>query len=106
MIADNVDLPTALVAEIVQKTFDGIIETLVKEGRFELRNFGVFQVKERKPRKARNPRTGEIVDVPKKMVVTFKPGLNMEELVGKTKQCPDNAPPPDNASEEPHADSL
>ena len=67
--------------EIVQWTFDAIIETLVTEGRIELRNFGVFEVKLRKARKARNPRTGERVDVEPKKVVTFKPGKEMEERV-------------------------
>ena len=67
--------------EIVQKTFDAIVETLVEEGRIELRNFGVFEVKKRAARKARNPRTGQRVDVPEKSVVTFKPGKEMEEKV-------------------------
>ena len=67
--------------EIVQWTFDAIIETLVAEGRIELRNFGVFEVKQRKPRKARNPRTGDRVDVAAKNVVTFQPGKEMEERV-------------------------
>jgi integration host factor subunit beta len=67
--------------EIVQWTFDAIIKTLVKEGRIELRNFGVFEVKQRKPRKARNPRTGARVDVEAKNVVTFQPGKEMEEQV-------------------------
>ena len=67
--------------EIVQWTFDAIIKTLVKEGRIELRNFGVFEVKQRKPRKARNPRTGERVNVEAKNVVTFQPGKEMEEQV-------------------------
>jgi len=69
--------------EIVQWTFEAIIATLVKEGRIELRNFGVFEVKQRKPRKARNPRTGERVDVEAKNVVTFQPGKEMEEQVRK-----------------------
>ena len=69
--------------EIVQWTFEEIIETLVKEGRIELRNFGVFEVKQRKPRKARNPRTGARVDVEAKNVVTFQPGKIMEEKVRK-----------------------
>jgi nucleoid DNA-binding protein len=69
--------------EIVQWTFEAIIATLVKEGRIELRNFGVFEVKQRKPRKARNPRTGERVDVEAKNVVTFQPGKTMEEKVRK-----------------------
>jgi nucleoid DNA-binding protein len=69
--------------EIVQKTFEAIIDTLVEDGdhRIELRNFGVFEVKKRAARKARNPRTGERVDVGEKYVVTFKPGKEMEERV-------------------------
>jgi nucleoid DNA-binding protein len=69
--------------EIVQWTFEAIIETLVREGRIELRNFGVFEVKQRKPRKARNPRTGAPVNVESKNVVTFQPGMKMEEQVRK-----------------------
>ena len=69
--------------EIVQWTFDAIIETLVAEGRIELRNFGVFEVKKRKPRQARNPRTGAKVIVPERLVVTFKPGW---ELAGRVRE--------------------
>lgn len=69
--------------ELVQWTFDAIIDTLVAEGRIELRNFGVFEVRQRKPRKARNPRTGDRVDVAAKNVVTFQPGKEMEERVRK-----------------------
>src|SRR3954463_8834556 len=69
--------------EIVQWTFEAIIATLVKEGRIELRNFGVFEVKQRKPRKARNPRTGAAVSVEAKNVVTFQPEKTMKEKVRK-----------------------
>jgi Bacterial DNA-binding protein len=54
-------------------------------GRIELRNFAVFEVKRRKPRRARNPRTGEQVKVPAKLVVTFKLGKEMEQRVRKLK---------------------
>src|ERR687885_680554 len=74
--------------EIVQQTFDAIVETLLEVGRIELRNFGVFEVKQRKARKARNPRTGERVDVPPKNVVTFKPGKEMEERVRQMTNVP------------------
>jgi integration host factor subunit beta len=80
-ISEEIGLTQLKTKEIVQKTFDAIVETLVEEGRIELRNFGVFEVKERAARKARNPRTGDRVDVPKKYVVTFKPGKEMEEKV-------------------------
>ena len=74
--------------EIVQGFFDGIVSTLASKGRVELRNFGVFEVRRRKPRKARNPRTGERVSVPAKLVVTFKPGQAMEQRIGALKSVP------------------
>ena len=80
-ISEEVGLTQQQTKEIVQKTFDAIIESLVRERRIELRNFGVFEVKPRAARKARNPRTGEQVEVPKKHVVTFKPGKYMEAKV-------------------------
>lgn len=80
-ISEELGLTQLKTKEIVQKTFDAIVEALVDEGRIELRNFGVFEVKKRASRKARNPRTGQRVDVPEKWVVTFKPGKEMEERV-------------------------
>jgi len=82
-ISEDIGLTQLKTKDIVQRTLDAIIGTLVSEGRIELRNFGVFEVKRRAPRKARNPRTGDKVYVPSKNVVTFKPGKEMEELVRK-----------------------
>jgi nucleoid DNA-binding protein len=80
-IAEQIDLPQLRTKELVQRTFDALIEALVREGRIELRNFGVFQIKKREARMARNPRTGEKVPVQAKSVVTFKPGKEMEARV-------------------------
>jgi nucleoid DNA-binding protein len=82
-ISEECGLTQLKTKEIVQKTFEAIIDTLVEDDshRIELRNFGVFEVKRRAARKARNPRTGERVDVSEKYVVTFKPGKEMEERV-------------------------
>jgi nucleoid DNA-binding protein len=80
-ISEEIGLTQLKTKEIVQKTFDAIVEALVEEGRIELRNFGVFEVKKRAARKARNPRTGDKVFVQEKHVVTFKPGKEMEERV-------------------------
>ncbi|MBI1314392.1 integration host factor subunit beta [bacterium] len=80
-ISEQIGMTQLKTKEIVQKTFDAIIDTLVREERIELRNFGVFEVKKRAARKARNPRTGDRVEVPEKYVVTFKPGKEMEERV-------------------------
>lgn len=80
-ISEEIGLTQLQTKKIVQKTFNAIVDTLVREKRIELRNFGVFEVKRRAPRKARNPRTDEEVLVPAKYVVTFKPGKEMEERV-------------------------
>jgi nucleoid DNA-binding protein len=82
-IADQTNQPQLKIKEIVQLTFDSIVDTLVKHGRIELRNFGVFEVKRRKARRARNPRTGVPVTVEPTNVVTFQPGKEMEEKVKK-----------------------
>jgi nucleoid DNA-binding protein len=87
-ISDETGLNQQQIKSIVQKTFDSIVQTLVEEGRIELRNFGVFQVRPRAARKARNPRTGRQVEVPEKFVVTFKPGKIMEQKVNSIEGTP------------------
>ncbi len=92
-IAEEVGLPIEQVREVVQSTFDGITKSFVQEGRVELRNFGMLQVKERKPRKARNPRTGELLRVPRKFVAVFEPGLEMAERVARLQGIPGKVQP-------------
>ncbi|HVX13373.1 MAG TPA: HU family DNA-binding protein [Pirellulales bacterium] len=110
-ISEEIGLTQLKTKEIVQKTFDAIVETLVEEKRIELRNFGVFEVKKRAARKARNPRTGDKVYVPEKYVVTFKPGKEMEERVrelerqaaeaaAKQREAAEATPPAGHTSEE------
>jgi nucleoid DNA-binding protein len=66
---------------VVQKTFDTIFTALKNGQRIELRNFGVFMVKKRKKRIGRNPKTGEVVPVPERHSVVFKPGLEMKQFI-------------------------
>ena len=80
-IAEHTKMTQAQARELLQRVLDGITDRLVNEGYIRLGHFGTFEVKQRKARKARNPRTGEKVDVPPKCVVTFKPGKEMEERV-------------------------
>lgn len=101
-IAEQLDLPQLRTRELVQRTFDALIDSLVREGRVELRNFGVFQIKRREARMARNPRTGEQVPVLAKSVVIFKPGKEMEARVRDLDRRPaapetPSAPPPSDA---------
>ena len=98
IVAERLGQTQLLTKEIVQKTFDVIIETLVKTDRIELRKFGVFEVKHRAPRIARNPKTNQEVKVDEKFVVSFKPGKEMEEQVQertkkKTKKPKKVSPP-------------
>ena len=78
-IAHELGLTVIETQPIVQKTLDAIINVLVEEGRIELRNFGVFEVKKRMARQARNPKTGEKVMVGETATVKFKPGRVVEE---------------------------
>ena len=80
-ITDATGIKQVDVKKIVQKTFDIIIDSLVRFEKVELRNFGVFKIKERRPRFGRNPRTGESVPVPARKVVIFKPGLEMKHKI-------------------------
>jgi nucleoid DNA-binding protein len=104
-IADRAELTQLKTKEIVQWTFDAIVDTLIQDGRIELRNFGVFEVKRRKARKARNPRTGDRVDVEPKNVVTFKPGKEMEERVSQMTSLPHLEPSKEGKSHAASADN-
>jgi len=65
------------IERVVDVFFDEIAQRLAEGGRVELRGFGAFSTRGRDPRKGRNPRTGEPVDVPGKRVPYFKPGKEM-----------------------------
>ena len=80
-IASETNIKQIDVKKVVQKTLNTIISTLAEGDKVELRNFGVFKVKQRKGRTGRNPRTGEVVPVPPKKVVIFKPGLIMKKKI-------------------------
>ena len=91
-IAEQHDVSVLAAQQAVQMVFDCIIEALVNEGRIELRNFGVFELRQRKPRQGRNPRTGEAVSVPAKRVVAFTPGLELKGRVCRLKKAPGDGP--------------
>ncbi|MCM8792158.1 MAG: integration host factor subunit beta [Candidatus Omnitrophica bacterium] len=80
-ISDETRIKQIDVKKVIQKTFDYIISALQNGEKIELRNFGVFKIKQRKSRTGRNPRTGQIVPVPPRRVVVFKPGLEMKKRI-------------------------
>jgi len=80
-ISEETNIKQTDVKKVVQKTLDHIIAALAKGEAVELRNFGVFKVKTRKPRLGRNPKTGTSVPIPERKVVAFKSGMIMKKKV-------------------------
>lgn len=81
-VAANVEGLTRNQTEIVVDTvFESIIKALLEGDKIEIRGFGNFRLKTRKPRKARNPKTGETVEVPGKKVLYFKVGKALKEAI-------------------------
>ncbi len=68
---------------IVDTVFKSIIDALHRGEKIELRGFGSFRLRRREPRKGRNPKTGDKVDVPPKKVPYFKPGKELKELINR-----------------------
>ncbi|HEY7115985.1 MAG TPA: HU family DNA-binding protein [Tepidisphaeraceae bacterium] len=84
-IADGTGHRRVQVKKVVQQFLDEIINELGKGNRLEFRDFGVFETKVRKARKAQNPKTLEPVEVPEKRTVKFKVGrLMKQKLAGMT----------------------
>ena len=77
----NVNFTKQQVAALIDDIFDLIKDSLAHGERVEIRNFGNFTLRKREARKARNPKTGEIADVPAKSVPFFKPGKELKEIV-------------------------
>ena len=82
-IADQTDTRRVLVKRIVQQFLDEIVNELGKTNRLEFRDFGVFETKLRKARKAQNPKTLEPVAVPEKRTVKFKVGRLMKQRLAE-----------------------
>ena len=79
-IAREAGIPKVQAERAVARVIDAVKETLARGERIELRGFGVFEVKRRKPGVGRNPRTGEEVAIPSLRTTRFKPGKNLSNL--------------------------
>ena len=84
-IAEKLDGLSKKQTEVIVETiFESIKEALAKGGKVEIRGFGNFRLRSRNARKARNPKTGESVEVPPKKVPYFKVGKELREMVNRT----------------------
>ncbi len=73
---------------IVDTVFKSIIDALHRGEKIELRGFGSFRLRKREPRKGRNPKTGDKVDVPPKKVPVLQAGKELKELINKEPDAP------------------
>jgi len=80
-ISKNTGIKQVVVQEVVHQVFNVIFDALRAGNKIEIRNFGVFKVKKRKKRIGRNPKTGDVVPVPERNTVIFKPGLEMKKKI-------------------------
>jgi integration host factor subunit beta len=89
-IAERTGQTKVVAKEILQMFLDEVIRELAQGNRLEFRDFGVFEVKPRRARRAQNPRTLQKVEVPPKRVVKFKVGRVMRDRVsdGLSRQEP------------------
>ena len=88
-VANKLGMTQSDVAKVIEGTFEILSQVLAEGKRWELRDFGVFEVKTRASRIGRNPRTGDQVPVPERRVVTFRPGKKMKEVVSAGLPAPD-----------------
>ncbi len=92
LVANRLGMTQSDVSRIIEGAFETITKSLSEGHRWELRDFGVFEVKSRASRIGRNPRTGEQVPVSERRVVTFRPGKRMKEMVSGTEGEPSSGP--------------
>ncbi len=83
-LSENIESLTKKQTEVVVDTvFESIKNALTKGEKVEIRGFGNFKLRSRKARKARNPKTGESVEVPPKKVPYFKVGKELREMINR-----------------------
>jgi integration host factor subunit beta len=83
VVARAADLTKKDAEVVVEEVFAAIIESLNRGEKIELRGFGSFRIRQRNPRRGRNPKTGDAVDIPAKAVPYFKPGKELRELINQ-----------------------
>jgi DNA-binding protein HU-beta len=86
VLAEDFELPRRQVNDLVEGLLDKITEVLKSGDKVALTPFGQFRIRDRAARVARNPQTGEPVNVPAKRVLKFTAGRTLKEAVGAPKR--------------------
>jgi DNA-binding protein HU-beta len=82
-VAESTSQSKQVTKQVLEKFLEVVSENLADGNNIELRGFGSFKVKARKERVARNPRTGEKVTIPRRLVPTFKPSRQLTGTVSE-----------------------
>ncbi len=82
-VAESTNQSKVVTRKILDNFLESVGDTLAAGNNIEIRGFGSFKVKKRKAQVARNPRTGEPVNIPSRFVPAFKPSRNLLKRVAK-----------------------
>lgn len=80
-IFEDTNITQKTIKDIIENLFTKIADALAKGDDVEFRGFGIFKIKKRGKRIGRNPKTGEIVSIPERKVVVFKPGRFLNKRI-------------------------
>ncbi|HAA73786.1 TPA: DNA-binding protein [Candidatus Latescibacteria bacterium] len=95
MVSQETGCKKNLASDMVDTVFEAMRESLMNAQRIEIRGFGVFQVKETRPKPAaRNPRTGQVIYVPARRKTHFRPGKLLKEELHRPPPPPEAVQPP------------
>lgn len=95
LVSEHASCKKNVAAKMVDSLFSAMRDSLIEGNRIEIRGFGVFQVKDTRPKPAaRNPRTGEIIYVPARRKTHFKPGRLLKEALHQARENVAAASPP------------
>jgi integration host factor subunit beta len=82
-VARGADISEDQAANLVSQVFEAVATRLLIDGQVYVDGFGTFKLKVRKARRARNPRTGDRIDVPAKVIVQFNPTPNLRDQISQ-----------------------
>ena len=92
LVSESAGCKKNVAAEMVDSLFNAMRDSLIEGNRIEIRGFGVFQVKDTRPKPAaRNPRTGEIIYVPARRKTHFKPGRLLKDALHEVRGAEENS---------------
>jgi integration host factor subunit beta len=98
IVADRLKITQVQSSIIVEAALKSVVTALQRGEEVEIRGFGSFRFRNRAPRKGRNPKTGEKVDVPPKKIPYFKMGKELKALLNEAlpaaEETPSAAPAP------------